>query len=156
MGLEPYQIVRELVAGSLGLVNLYIFFSFAMRPFRFKNIWDDPGTQGTIVLMLYFFGVTVSRLWDWLVFGLTNLSIQFDWPKAEWLLWVARGTWVIVALSGALALWGGLLCAVVFNPNSVHKSLMAKIKEARVRLIVVSVMSIVVPLAVFLMHHGGL
>lgn len=150
MQLEPYQIVRELIAGSLLLLNVYLFWSFASNVGSLKRllswkVWrSDPAAQGAIALATYFLGALILRGFDWLLFFLTNLNTRYDYPKAEYMLWLVRNSWVLTVLAGAVVIVGGLYCVRVFNPRS----------RANWMLGTVAILSIFLPFVLHLWVYG--
>lgn len=146
MYLEPYQVVRELIAGSLVLINIYLFFSFAgrVKVWRRGQWYKDPAAQAALVLALYFFGALVLRMWDYLLIKLTNLNLQFHYPTAEYLLWMVQNSWWITVAFGAMLIVGGLGSVWVFNSSQRRLG----------RLIAVALLSIIIPFLLHIAFHG--
>lgn len=149
MTLEPFQIVRELIAGSLFFLNIYLVYAFTLRAGICERLswakWkNDVTVQAATMLALYFLGAMVLRGWEWSLALLTNLNIQFDYPKADYLLWLVRNSWPVTILAGAVTIVGGLGIVYAFTPD----------KHVRGALILVCLFSVLLPFAIFLAMHG--
>lgn len=149
MILEPYQIVRELVAGSLFFMNIYLVYAFFFSSGSYRRVswssWrDDPASWGATFLATYFLGAMALRGWEWALALLTNLNTQFDYPKAEYMLWMVRNSWALTIVAGGVAVAGGLGVVYVFAPR----------QRVRNLLICVFLTSVFLPFAIYLILHG--
>jgi hypothetical protein len=150
MPLEPYQIVRELLAGSLFFLNVYLFWSFAANVSAFKALrswkcWrNDPAAQGAVALATYFFGALILRGWDWCLYVLNNLNIDFHYSSAGFFVWMIKNSWGVTIVAGAIVMLGGLCCVRVFNPQS----------RANWMLAVVAVFSTLMPFGLHFLIFG--
>lgn len=119
----PFQIVQELVNGSILLLNAYLVFSFisnadTRKPLRSWHLWrSDPAVRGAVALGTYFLGAAVLRAWEWLFSFLHNINIRFDVPKLEYIQWLLQQTWVVLLIGGGITYVGGLCIVRVFNPH---------------------------------------
>ena len=142
--LESYQIVRELIAGSLLIVNIYLSVYFASQV-HWRDIHRDETSKAAVALSTYFGGALVLRGMDWALAKLTNLNIEFDYPAAERLLWIVRSSWWVMLLGGAVAMLGAFCCIRVFGLQ----------KRATGRLALVATGALLIPLLIFIVFHGA-
>lgn len=146
----PFQIVQEIINGSLLLLNIYLVWSFisnadTRKPLRSWRTWrGDPAVRGAIALGFYFLGAAILRAWEWLFTFLHNHNIKYDQPSSEYLQWLVQQSWPILLVGGAITYLGGLCIVRVFNPH------------ARVRWLqyVVAAISIAVPVSWHIAWNG--
>ena len=144
MGLEPYQIARELMAGSLLIINVYWFIAFARETkLSWSWIMRDRAALAALSLAIYFFGAIIARGWDYAIFFLSNLSVTHDYPTADWLLWLARESWPVVIFSGGVMICGGLVMVRAFMRRDQWPGWSSG----------VAVVSILVPILIYMLVH---
>lgn len=142
---EVYQIVREIVSGTVLILVLYLFWSFisVLHLSDWKRRNQSSWVRAAIALSTAFLGLVILRAWDYALALGTNLNIRYDWPPAELLLAITKKSWVALLIGGAVFMVGGLCCVRVFSPK----------KRAGVFKVVAAV-AILLPLAIHLYFHG--
>ena len=162
VNLERYQIASEIVYGALFFMNCYLVYLFTWQAWKRAERGGDTFYRwrsrrefyGATALALYFAGATGMRCWEWAQVMATNLNTQYDWPPAEVMLWLVRNSWALMVLLGLVMMAGGVSIATVFAPEEdVDGS--RRIRGYRVHsLSIVCLLSVVVPLSIFLILHG--